>query len=112
MKKAVIFLMLCLSVSSWADGSGFGTITQFYVNRAGNLVRIHFSEPIVNPSNCGGAAFYIGELDDTPGSDRFYSALLAAYTAKKQVNFWISGCTQGSWWGSTRPKIADIYIKD
>lgn len=88
-----------------------GQITELYLNNLGNFVRVKFSQTIVNPDNCLGEEFYIVELNDTAGSNRFYSSLLAAYMSGKTVEFWISGCTNDTYWSKTRPKLYDMYLK-
>ena len=114
--SVLCFSVLFISLQANAgQGSGWGEIQEVYINGEGTVVRLRFSKPIVNPDVCGGtgnAEFYIRELDETKGSNRFLSSVLAAHTAKKTVNFWVDGCSQWEWWGKKRPKINDIYIKD
>lgn len=92
------------------DGSNWGRMTEVYVDAKGSVLRVQFSRPVVNPSGCEGGDFYMLELDDSPGADRFLKALLAAHLAGRKVKFWIDGCTKQQWWGKTRPLIYDIYI--
>ena len=92
-------------------GSGIGKITKLWVNAEGTAAYITFSQPIVQ-GECGGAGMYIAELDETQGSNRFYSTLLSAAISKKNVAFWIDGCTESEYWGSTRSVIRDINIHD
>lgn len=111
------YIFICslflISTKSFAGASsGWGTITEFYVHGTGTAVRVKFSEPIVNPDGCTGTEYYIRELDESAGSSRFYSALLAAYTSKSPVNIYINGCTSSTWWGKTRPKMHEISIKN
>ncbi|KPK54774.1 MAG: hypothetical protein AMJ59_24590 [Gammaproteobacteria bacterium SG8_31] len=93
-------------------GSGWGKITEAYVNSEMTVLRLQFSESIVNPGNCEGADFYVRELDDSIASDRFLRVVLAAHLAGRKVKFWIDGCSGSRWWGKTRPQIYDIYIAD
>ena len=93
-------------------GSGWGKITEAYVNSEMTVLRLQFSESIVNPGNCEGADFYVRELDDSIASDRFLRVVLAAHLAGRKVKFWIDGCSESRWWGKTRPQIYDIYIAD
>jgi hypothetical protein len=99
-------------VSAAGSSSGWGTISEFYVSGNGAVIRIRFSEEIINPGECGAGEFYMKELDDSAGSNRFYSAMLAAYSSKKQVQFWVLGCTDIAWWGNTRPVIHEVSIRD
>ena len=112
--RVIILLITAIFTFSANAGqaSSYGKITNFHTRADGLMLKIDFSETIVNPGNCEGAGFYIAELDDSPASQRFYSAILTAFTAKKSVQFWISGCTQNQWWGKTRPRIYDIYIQE
>ncbi|GLQ76324.1 hypothetical protein [Vibrio penaeicida] len=114
--KVIKFILLSVIVLipslSFAAGvtSDKGQVKLINVQREGNFVRVDFSQPIKNPGNCEGASFYIAELSDSSGSNRFYSALLTAYTSKSTVSFWVSGCTKQKYWGQTRPAIFDIYM--
>ena len=108
---ALIVLMTVSGYVFAGASSGNGAISQLYVNARGTIVRVHFSAPIVNPDGCQKAEFYMLELDDSNSSSRYVAALLSAYTAEKTVQFWISGCTTGQYWGGTRPKLHDIYLK-
>ena len=111
----IFFLIAVFFISdfSFASGdSGYGKITELYLNHVGGFVRIRFSQPIANPDGCQGEEYYIAELDDTVGSNRFYSALLSAYASQKKVKFWLNGCTTNAYWQKTRIKIYDIYMSD
>lgn len=115
--SALIILLLSLDSFSEEEqvtstSSGKGLITQFYMNSHGNFLRVKFSKDVVNPAGCEGEDFYINELTDTEGSNRFYSTVLAAYMAKKEVSFWISGCSNNRYWDKTRPRIWDIYVNE
>jgi hypothetical protein len=92
------------------DGSNWGRITEVYVDAKGTVLRLQFSREVVNPGKCEGGDFYVRELDDSPGSDRFLKTVIAAHLANRKVKFWIEGCTRAKWWGKTRPQITDIYI--
>jgi len=105
----VLFLISTLAYSG--AGSGVGKIELLYVKPNANWMKIHFSREIVNPNGCEKTGFYIVELDDSKASDRFYSALLAAYAAQKDIHFWISGCSSVKPWGGNRPKVYDIYMQ-
>lgn len=107
----LLFAVLVPLVAYAGQISGVGTIQRLNVPADGSFVRIDFSEPIVNPDGCGGADFYIRELDNTPGSQRFMAAVMSAFIAQKPVAFWIAGCTDKVHWGTTRPKVFDIYIE-
>ncbi len=108
-KLSLLFIFLS-SFAFGGIGSGNGKITQLYINATGTLVRVKFSQPIKNPGNCPRSEFYIRDLYDNSGSDRFLSALLAAYTAQKNVSFWVDGCTERNYWGGTWPRIHDIHM--
>jgi hypothetical protein len=92
------------------DGSGVGYITEFYLNAPGNFVRIKFSQPIKNPEGCEAAEFYVRELNETAGATRFLAILSSAYFERKEVSFYIQGCSENKWWGATRPSLWDIYV--
>ncbi|NQY33696.1 MAG: hypothetical protein HRT37_01750 [Alteromonadaceae bacterium] len=115
MKNKIIlgYVLLIFAFSTQAgERSDWGTITEFYVIGDGSAVRIRFSEAIVNPEGCTGTEYYMRELDETSGSNRFFSTLLAAYSSKAQVNIFISGCTSINWWGKTRPHMHEISVKN
>ena len=100
---------------AWGDedaGSGWGKITQVYVDAQGQVLRVDFSRSIVNPGGCEGGDFYVRELDDSVASDSFLRVVMAAHLAGREVEFWIDGCSKSQWWGKTRPQIYDIYIAD
>jgi hypothetical protein len=112
---ALVIVAISQGAAARADGdagSGWGKITEAYVNAEGSVLRLQFSESIVNPGNCEGADFYVRELDDDVASDRFLRVVLAAHLAGRKVKFWIDGCSESKWWGKTRPQIYDIYIGD
>ena len=111
MKKLLLAALFASSSASAGVGSGTGKITELYTNASGSIARIQFSAAIKNPDNCGKSTFYMVELNDSAGSNRFYSTLLAAHAAQKDVSFWVHGCTNGTYWGGTQPKITDIYFK-
>ncbi|WP_444930644.1 hypothetical protein ACJJIF_02360 [Microbulbifer sp. SSSA002] len=106
----LLLFVLAGNVNGAGVGSGAGEITQLYIPKSGNLIRLYFSRDIQNPSGCDNDGGYMVELDDTPGSSRFMSSILAAYTAQKTISFWIDGCTSGIYWGGTWPVIKDIYM--
>lgn len=108
---AIFLLLSVVKVHAVGTGSGWGTITQVNIPASGGMVRFSFSQPIVNPAVCEGTDFYVRELDNSVASSRYLSAILTAYTAQKEVSFWIEGCTQGQWWGKTRPQPDDIYMR-
>lgn len=116
MKILMTIVLACLlagpSMAGEGAGSGWGRITELYMTADGLLLRIRFSRPVENPDGCEGAEFYVRELDESVGSDRFFRAVLAAHTAGRDVEFWVSGCSQSPWWGKTRPQVYDIYIRD
>lgn len=113
--KTLSLLILILSVMPSlvfaGEGSEWGKIIEVYVSADGTVMRVRFSEPIVNPDACEGEDFYIRELDESMGSDRFVKAVLAAHMADMKVDFWIEGCSKAKWWGKTRPVMFDIYIR-
>ena len=115
MEKNIAYLMLplllTLSLNAYAGvGSGQGTIDHLYINDAGTIVRVGFSEPIKNPDGCTKSTIYLHLLSNDDASSRFLSALLTAYTTKSTVSFWVSGCTSAPWWGGSFPDIHDIYM--
>ena len=103
-------LQLAAADAEGEAGSGWGKITEVYVDAEVSVLRLQFSRAIVNPANCEGGDFYVRELDDSTASDSFLRAVLAAHLANRRVKFWVSGCTKSRWWGKTRPQIYDIYI--
>lgn len=114
MRVATLIVLFLFTTFAYAgEGSGLGTITTLYVKPNANWVRVNFSNTIKNPDGCdeNGLQFYVFELDGSKASDRFYSALLAAYAAKKNISFWISGCSTAEPWGIERPKIYDMYMQ-
>lgn len=109
----VVFVFLIPSIVSAGESSGVGKITMLYVKPDASWVRVNFSNAIKNPDSCNenGLGFYVVELDDSKESDRFFSSLLAAYAAQKNISFWISGCSTAMPWGVERPKIFDMYMQ-
>ena len=102
--------LLIMSTSAIAgESSGRVRITELYMPASGGLVRVRVDKPIVNPDQCGGSEFYIKELTAAQ-EDRFVSVVMSAFLAGKEVSFWISGCTTGSYWYATRPVMSDIYV--
>ena len=116
MKTLIAVVLTCLlaevTMADEGTGSGWGRITEAYLTADGTFLRISFSRAIENPDGCEGGEYYVRELDESAGSDRFVQAVLAAHLAGRNVEFWISGCSKSRWWGKTRPQVYDIYISD
>ncbi|MCB1214374.1 MAG: hypothetical protein KDK66_02740 [Deltaproteobacteria bacterium] len=108
----ITLLLLPNLVFAASESSGVGKITSLNLAANGAILKVTFSQPYVNPGNCGAANAYIRELDDSPVNQRFYSTALAAYIAKKDVKFWIDDCTTNPWWTDTYPRIWGIEIID
>lgn len=108
---AVVGLLITPVFAEDGAMSGDGYITEFYMNAPGNMLRVKFSVPIVNPGQCQNTEFYVAELDDTPGSTRFVAILYSAFLEHKKVAFYIYGCSKEQWWGATRPKLYDVYLR-
>ena len=113
MLKRLIFILAMVMANAVFAGapSGNGKITELYINAKGTLVRIQFSEGIINPSDCQEDSFYMIELDQSNGDSRFLASLVAAYAAQSTVSFWIHGCTANPYWGGTQPRLTDIYMR-
>ena len=113
MFKPTAFILLLVASSQLFAGasSGNGKITELYINAKGTLVRLQFSEGIINPAGCQKSNYYIAELDQSNGDSRFLASLVAAYAAQSTIMFWINGCTTYAHWGGTQPKLNDIYMR-
>ena len=111
MRYILILILFIASTNTFSigAGSGHGKITQLWTDSGGNAAFIRFSNPIV-PVGCEGGELYVVDLDNTHGSSRFYSTLLAAYISQKEVQFWIDGCSNYRIWGKNRGHIYDIYL--
>lgn len=57
------------------------------MSRPTTFISVKCSEKIVNPDLCGAESFYMKELEDSTGSNRLYSAKLAAYSSKRKFSF-------------------------
>ena len=111
-RTMTVVFFLWLASQSWAsESSGYGQITELYVNATGTIVRVQFSAGIKNPDGCDKSSYYMRELADGDNGSRFLSMLLAAKMSNATVQFWINGCTSGSYWGGTQPQLNDIYLK-
>jgi hypothetical protein len=109
-KPSIFVAVLLFSTPSFAGQfSGAAKITGFYMPASGSFIRITVDIAAVNPSTCGAGDFYITELNSA-AQDRFVSTVMSAFLSGKTVNFWIEGCTSGSYWGATRPVMTDVYI--
>ena len=112
LSSLLMISILTILPATAGEYSGTDGITELYVNATGSIARVRFSEkPMKNPNNCQRSDYYMIELNDSPGSSRFLSTLLTAYTAKSKVGFWINGCTDRRYWGGTQPKLYDIYMR-
>jgi len=113
MFRPIAFILLLVASSQLFAGasSGNGKITELYINAKGTLVRLQFSEGIINPAGCQKSNYYIAELDQSNGDSRFLASLVAAYAAQSTIMFWINGCTTHPHWGGTQPKLNDIYMR-
>ena len=94
LKRLVFILAMVMANTVFAGASsGNGKITELYINAKGTLVRLQFSEGIINPAGCQKSNYYIAELDQSNGDSRFLASLVAAYAAQSTIMFWINGCT-------------------
>lgn len=110
MKRYLISMIFVLISSPAFSGqtSGWGKITALYIDADSTFVRLSFSQAIVNPDSCSASQWYIKEVSG--GNSFFISEILAAFHSQKDVRFWISGCTTGSYWGGTQPQLSDIEV--
>ena len=78
------------------------------------FIRIDLDREITYPSNyncdAGVTNKIIVPMDGTDKSNRFYTALLTAFSLNKYVKIWTTGCTEGKYWGTTFPKGYDVYV--
>ena len=113
MSKPIAFILLLVASSQlFAGGStGNGTITELFIKADGTLARVMFSAAMRNPDGCEKDVFYILEMDGTQDNSPFIAALLSAQASKSTIQFWLNGCTTGSHWGGTQPRLHSIFMR-
>lgn len=105
MRKILAVLILGLPVSSFGyDGwSGDHKVQSIRVY-AENMVLIEMPET-ENPGECASTTYLVLKNPNSEEGKRKYSALLAAYTAGKDVRLALTGCDSG--W----PIIEQVWLR-
>lgn len=95
MNKKIIVLALILyffaSINVYAAGlSGWVKITNIQLTSSGDVF-IKVDTP-VNPDGCNSDAWVVLQSSH-PNINRIYTALMAVYVAKLDIQYYVSGCT-------------------
>jgi hypothetical protein len=102
-------MLLCSGVT-FAQAFATGKIATLYSEKGGNWVRITLDTTTINPGGCGGGDFYIVEFTSPTARGPMLAALYLAFAQRSSISMWISGCTTGTYWNTTRPSVADLYL--
>lgn len=113
---AFISLILFCAFANADVMSGQGTITQ--VTITDDVIFVVHSSPAPDDSGEGclisNSGAYVHVFDDSNVSKRLYAAIIAAYTQKQTVTFWVQGCgstpIDGTLAGGSYPKIKGIIV--
>lgn len=109
-RVAIALSFLLLSGVAFAQATATGKISAMYVERGGNWVRLQLDTAAINPGSCPNADYYIVEFAAASNRGPMLAALYLAFAQRSTISMWISGCTAGSYWGSTRPAAVDLYL--
>lgn len=100
----LVFSSLCLA----AGQSGQGNIDHIYQRSFdGHLYVKKAGGSWNNPDGCASSDRLV-LVRDNPSRSEFYSAILAAQLANRQISAWISGCID--WGGTTYPEISGLSV--
>lgn len=101
----LVFFMVCAIHANGNGGTGWGLVTETYVNSGWTMVKV--SGVSENPDECMSTVYYALNPSQ-PSYTIFHSTLLAAHMAGKQVRFWVSGCGGQN---DKYPKIVSVFVK-
>jgi hypothetical protein len=100
-------IVTALSIPVFAAGSsGSAVPSSCLVDSWDQMVRVDGNW--ANPDGCGTSSFVILQMSNANYKD-YLATILAAGTAQKQLNFWLSGCTSTPWGGSA-PLVMTVTI--
>lgn len=86
LKKTTLFLLLCLSLSSFADTTA--KISNILMYEQGNIVYIYPAGGVQNPPTCHGSnGDYLSFKMDRPMAKEYLSVLMMAFATQKTVWF-------------------------
>lgn len=104
---ACITLVLLASSALAGGRSGAGKIEQTYQRSSDGLLAVHkVGGDWDNPDSCD-ASDRIVITRDNESRAEFYSAILAALMAGREIDAWLNGCVD--WSGTTYPNISGLY---
>lgn len=103
----LIFLLASIQLAHAAGSSGIGTISYMYQRSSDGLLGIHKAGGNwSNPDSCQDSSRIVLKRDNISRAE-FYSALLAAKMANKEIAAFLAGCVD--WNGVTYPVIIGLY---
>jgi hypothetical protein len=106
-KYALCFLIFLASSASQAapQNTDWGKVTLYATGWSADLIRVQTTAAFIN-QGCTYTDGYVTDSSD-PGNHTHQSALLAAFTAGKDVVITIDGCTSAA----QRPKIIGVTVR-
>jgi len=119
MKKLLFILVVALfSSTTMAQGYlvhlGKGVeILKVHAHSAGGLTVWVDSSKLMNPDSCT-AVDKVHIQSSLAGYDAMVTMIMTAYTSKKKIGFWSTGCSVLPFWGGTRtyPIVTNIWITE
>ena len=118
MKKLIIAVLAFMSTSVFASGYlvplGQGVeVLRVHAHSGGGLTLWIHQNSIQNPDSCKGTD-KVHIRSSLAGYDAMVTVVMSAYTAKKKIGFWSSGCSTIPFWGGTitYPIVHDLWITD
>ena len=110
-KLAMALVVLCIGGSSTVFGqgsSGDRQVTYLEVMADGSLL-VEAEGGWENPDGCAHPS-RIFVPSSNPFLDRYYAAILAAYTSGNDVWAWVAGCQQMAW-GEEYPIVKNVATR-
>lgn len=118
MKKIFVVALTMFSSITFASGYlvklGEGVeISKVHAHSAGGLTLWVDASKLMNPDSCS----YLNKVNiqsSQAGYDAMVTVIMTAYTTKKKIGFWSSGCQVLPFWGGTQtfPVVTNIWITD
>jgi hypothetical protein len=120
MISRLCFALTLLAITFNANASGYLVplgqgveIKKVHAHRYGGITLWVDASQLSNPDFCD-RLDKVHIKDDLPGYQTMVTMIMTAYTSKKKVGLWSSGCEIIPFWGGTKtsPIAVDLWITD
>ncbi|MCJ8271425.1 MAG: hypothetical protein MJK04_18760 [Psychrosphaera sp.] len=116
MNKLILVLLVMLSGSAFAEGSQDHNILRIEVGDGGfnlYLIGSNFTASTCSPGvlSTVNDVISFAQTDFPNGYSHMLSTAMTAFTTKKKVSMWYSGCQTSPWNNDQMPKPTTLVIK-